>query len=609
MGWNAWTAISNIGDKIGVGLSTVATGYLKATELIPGVDYSDNETIQSIYTNSERMTDPISKVADPLVEWTMETGLPGAGEIVAYAAIVPTTAIRYGGEAVGLIDEDSEFSKNNDRRIDNVIGYGNYVVHEPLDALGQAGQGLTNAVTTTAGLVVDVGRGAINYSDDAIVGLYNLGIENPDEKADDWYHPLGDREGQFFGVMDWAKEAGTFMPAISNKITNENGELVDNPYAQYQRLTRYTFQGVGEVGAMVLTGGTIGAAWGAARGTKVATTVVRAGDEIAEVAAKTTARATQEATEAAVKVADDIAEEAAEATIKAADDVLEETAEATAKATTAETTVKATATSAERTTEATASMRGSANAANEVAEETVTLTVNGPSQTVTTNVANTLDNAAVEITDTAAKQTVVETSTKAANEAAEEIIETTTKFADDIAEETAEATARASGEAAETAAQATDDVAQAAAEEMVRVRGVEGAQQGFVNGMKFMDPRASKGAAAAEVAGVTATIYLETKADQDAADNVTNKNNNAVDSFVDELEGDADMYNDDQASHLPENISNQFPQSEPQSAMNTEFTNRANATQQPLESVNGKPIFTIAMNQDDAVKFTSSLKV
>lgn len=552
MGWNAWTAISNVGDKIGVGLSTVATGYLKATELIPGVDYSDNETIQAIYTNSDRMTDPISKVADPLVEWTMETGLPGAGEIVAYATIVPTTAIRYGGEAVGLIDEDSEFSKNNDRRIDNVIGYGNYVVHEPLDALGQAGQGLTNAVTTTAGLVVDVGRGAINYSDDAIVGLYNLGIENPDEKADDWYHPLGDREGQFFGVMNWAKEAGTFRPAISNKIKNENGELVDNPYAQYQRLTRYTFQGVGEVGAMVVTGGTIGAAWGAARGTKVAATVVRAGDDIAEVAAKTTARATQEATEAAVKVADDIVEEAAEATIKAADDVLEETTEAAAKTT--QTTAKA-------TTAATA-------------------------------------------------ETTTETTVKAAATSAEEAVETAAKVADDIAEETVEATAKTTPEATgASAAQATDDVTQAAAEEMVRVRGVEGAQQGFVNGMKFMDPRASKGAAAAEVAGVTATIYLESKADQDAADNVTNTNNEAIDSFVDDILDDADMYNDDQTSHLPENISNQFPQSEPQSAMNTEFTNRANATQQPLESVNGKPIFTIALNQDDAIKFTSSLKV
>ena len=56
-------------------------------------------------------------------------------------------------------------------------------------------------------------------------------------------------------------------------------------------------------------------------------------------------------------------------------------------------------------------------------------------------------------------------------------------------------------------------------------------------------------------------------------------------------------------------LSTQFPQGEQQSSLNTEFSNRATATQQPLEQVNGKPLFTLALSEDDAVKFTNSLKV
>ncbi len=608
MGWNAWTAVTNVADKIGVGLSTVATGYLKASELIPGVDYSNNETIQAIYTNSDRMTDPISKVVDPLVEWTVETGAPGVVEVGAYAATMfPVTAPAMAIAAHnGIIDKEDYIE-----RVNNIVGYGRYITTEPLDAAGQAGQGLLNAGTTTVGLVADVARGAVNYSDDALVGLYNLGIENPEEKADDWYHPLGDREGQFFGVMTWMKDGTQFMPTISNQIENAKGDLVDDPNAKYKRLTRYSFQAGGEVGAMIVTGGTLGAVWGTMRGAKVVTTTVRAGEELAEVAAKTTAKATQEAAEATAKTGAATTEKAAETTAKASTATATETTAKTGAATSekaVETTAKTTTASAEKTAEgsaqlsstavnetsktaatavaeetakvapraqavaeesAKASFNTSATAANEAVEGTAKIAVNGQSQTVTATVTNAVDDAAVEITQVGGKMGVADTSMKAANEVAEEVTE-----------------------------------------QMVRVRGVEGAKEGFANGVKFMDPRASKAAASAEVAGVTATLYMETTADKKSADQATKSSDDVIKSVQDSIiNGYEEIFENGKTSHSPSKLSPQFPQSDPQSSLNTEFTNRANATQQALETVGGKPIFTIALNEEDALNFTRSLKV
>ncbi len=280
--------------------------------------------------------DSVVEATSSAIEWTVETGAPAVANGAAWVvAATPLGYIARGAEAAGLGDPTGIAEKHRQAE-EAIIGFGKFVINDPARAGAVLAQGASNAVTSTVGLIGDLGRNAVGLTIDVAHNVawnstirplinagYSIGqneddpplIEGTDffaatkilngggglDKAMKWTTWMNDNtqfveriKGEYLADMrrTITDDAGNVIenPEYMREIELGEGEeapeyakIIENPNANYERTILYGTQAIVEIPAfLVATAATGGAAgtifalkWGG-KGLQTANAVRRA---------------------------------------------------------------------------------------------------------------------------------------------------------------------------------------------------------------------------------------------------------------------------------------------------------------------------------------------
>jgi len=238
MGW-----LSNAYDNIGNAIS----------------DFDASKMLDDAVDTMISAKDSVVNATSSAIEWTVETGVPAVGNGAAWvvAAIPIVGSIPRGIEAIGFGDPTGIAEKN--RRVEEaMIGFGKFVVNDPLRAGAVLAQGASNAVTSTVGLVGDLVRNGAGL---AIDTAHNLAWNSTLRPLINAGYSIGQKEGDppaiegtdFFAVtkafnggggldkaMKWTTGMnditqfiepikGEYLADTRKTITDDAGNTIDNP--------------------------------------------------------------------------------------------------------------------------------------------------------------------------------------------------------------------------------------------------------------------------------------------------------------------------------------------------------------------------------------------
>ncbi len=224
--------------------------------------------------------------------WIADTAAPAVSEFSATTLSVVASPIILASKITGIGD-DSDIIKFAEERASNVgqavANFSEYAADNPGRATALAAQGGINAVSTTVGLATDLGRSVvwdwttrnvINLGTGLTNGLYNLGAEEGQEA--DWHID----SSNFLAASNYLNETlqvrnlydkpeDSVWHEIDIEIEDENGKLIQNPNADYERVLLYGPQTIAEAFVFVAVGApTMGAGsalYAAARTSSIAT--------------------------------------------------------------------------------------------------------------------------------------------------------------------------------------------------------------------------------------------------------------------------------------------------------------------------------------------------
>ena len=180
MGWfsnaydNISDAVSNTAAQVaanitsgGVAVINFVASPLSDGDVVEKPDWvqtrmdKQNEVLADAIESVVSAKDTVVEATSSAIEWTVETGAPAVGNGAAWVvAATPVGYLARVAEAIGLGDPTGIADKHRQAE-KAMIGFGKFVANDPLRAGAVFAQGASNAVTSTVGLVGDLGRNAI----------------------------------------------------------------------------------------------------------------------------------------------------------------------------------------------------------------------------------------------------------------------------------------------------------------------------------------------------------------------------------------------------------------------------------------------------------------
>lgn len=184
----------------------------------------------------------IKEVASKTID-SVGNGLSIAGNAIKDTTIKAGNAIAYAYENPGEII--SKVGDSLQTAFDETYNFGAYFVNDPVRGLQLVGQGLQNAVTSTVAVVGDL----------AVIVVYDY---NPARM-------LLSGAADFVGIEAFEKRDNLFG---ASEWAGDNWQWAGEPRNGYEKTLLYGTQAIGEIAAMVATGGATAAVKGAATGVR-----------------------------------------------------------------------------------------------------------------------------------------------------------------------------------------------------------------------------------------------------------------------------------------------------------------------------------------------------